>query len=55
MRRRGVKLRRTCMYTIGFRRKSNDFVENGTFQTGSAKLYVVVVVSVDRIKCGAQP
>src|ERR1017187_448320 len=38
-RNKNVKLRRTCMYTIGFRRKSNDFVEIGTFQTGSAKLY----------------
>src|SRR5271165_5213255 len=34
-----VKLCLTCMYTRGFQRKSNDFVQNGAFQTGSAKLY----------------
>jgi hypothetical protein len=34
-----VKLCRTRMYTDDFRRKSNDLVETGTLQTGSAKLY----------------
>ncbi len=39
---RRVKLRRTRMYTSDFRRKSNDLVETGTFQTGSAKLYPTI-------------
>ena len=34
------------MYTGSFRRKSNDFVENRAFQTGSAKPYVAPVLLV---------
>ena len=38
-----VKRRRICMYTSDFRRRSNDFVETGTIQSGSAKPYDFLV------------